>query len=127
VRRLAPIVALLVVAVAAGGCGGAADGGSTGTAPGPGASRPPVGAVARGCSDTDPAVSGLRATATTCAEARQVMLGWRASAACRPAAGASRSGCAARSYRCLATATDRGWSVSCAKPGRSIAFTVRRG
>lgn len=44
---------------------------------------------------------------------------------CEPPAGASRWGCSVGSYRCQGVVTDRGWSVSCAKPGRSIAFRVR--
>ena len=48
-----------------------------------------------------------------------------ASPDCRPPDGASRWGCSVGSYRCQGVVTDRGWSVSCAKPGRSIAFRVR--
>lgn len=44
---------------------------------------------------------------------------------CKPAEGASRWGCSVGSYRCQGVVTGRGWSVSCAKPGKSIAFTVR--
>jgi hypothetical protein len=32
-----------------------------------------------------------------------------------------------RGYRCIGTATDRGLAVSCSRPGRAVAFTVRRG
>lgn len=38
---------------------------------------------------------------------------------------ASRWGCRIGPYGCQAVVTDRGWSVSCAKAGRSVAFTVR--
>lgn len=44
---------------------------------------------------------------------------------CEPPKGASRWGCSVGAYRCQGVVTDRGWSVSCAKPGRSIAFRVR--
>jgi len=44
---------------------------------------------------------------------------------CRHPQGASRWGCPIGPYGCQAVVTDRGWSVSCSKPGRSVAFTVR--
>ena len=50
---------------------------------------------------------------------------WEATPDCKHPAGASRWGCSVGSYRCQAVVTDRGWSVDCAKPGRSIAFTVK--
>jgi hypothetical protein len=46
---------------------------------------------------------------------------------CERPRGASRWGCSVDSYRCQGVVTDRGWSVSCAKPGRSIAFRIPRG
>ncbi len=56
---------------------------------------------------------------------RQVRSAFLANPDCRPPEGASRWGCSVGSYRCQGVITDRGWSVSCAKPGRSIAFRVR--
>lgn len=52
---------------------------------------------------------------------------WLASPDCRRPAGASRWGCSVGPYRCQAVVTGRGWSVSCSKPGKSIAFRVRPG
>jgi hypothetical protein len=49
---------------------------------------------------------------------------WEATPDCRHPHGASRWGCSVGPYRCQAVVTGRGWSVDCAKPGRSIAFTV---
>jgi hypothetical protein len=46
---------------------------------------------------------------------------------CKPPQGASRWGCSIGSYRCQGVVVDRGWSVSCTKPGESIAFLIRRG
>jgi hypothetical protein len=46
---------------------------------------------------------------------------------CKPPSGASRWGCSVDSYRCQGVVVDRGWSVTCAKPGRSIAFRVDPG
>lgn len=128
-RRAAPLAVLALVAGLLLGCGGSSPESSTGGGAQShgGASTGPAGATARRCRSGEAGVTGLRATGTTCTEARHLMLGWTHSSACRPPQGASRSSCPALSYRCLATATDRGWSVSCAKPGRAIAFTARRG
>ncbi len=50
---------------------------------------------------------------------------WEHSSDCDRPPGASRWGCSIGSYRCQAVVVDRGWSVSCAKPGESIAFRVQ--
>jgi hypothetical protein len=66
---------------------------------------------------------------TTTAPARsaeqRVRAAWLANPDCRPPKGASRWGCSVGSFRCQGVVTDRGWSVSCSNPGRSIAFRVR--
>jgi hypothetical protein len=49
---------------------------------------------------------------------------WMSSPACGHPQGASRWGCSVGPYRCQAVVVDRGWAVDCAKPGRSISFTV---
>lgn len=127
-RRTAPLAVLALIAGLLLGCGGSSSESSTGgTQSHGGTSTGPAGATARDCNPGEAGVTGLTATGTTCTEARHLMLGWTHSSACRPPKGASRSSCPALSYRCLATATDRGWSVSCSKPGRAIAFTARRG
>jgi hypothetical protein len=54
----------------------------------------------------------------------RVQKAWERSPDCKRPAGASRWGCSIDSYRCQAVVVDRGWSVSCAKPGRSLAFRV---
>jgi hypothetical protein len=58
--------------------------------------------------------------------ARQVKADWERSPGCKRPRGASRWGCSVGSYRCQAVVVGRGWSVSCSKPGKSIAFIVRR-
>lgn len=75
-----------------------------------------------GCGD-----SSEEATTTAPAQSveQRVRAGFLANPACKPPEGASRWGCSVGSYRCQGVVTDRGWSVSCAKPGRSIAFRVR--
>ncbi|HET7416466.1 MAG TPA: hypothetical protein VFJ61_02410 [Solirubrobacterales bacterium] len=55
----------------------------------------------------------------------KVQTAWERASACEHPPGASRWGCSVGSYRCQGVVTDRGWSISCAKPGRSVAFTVR--
>lgn len=61
------------------------------------------------------------------APALEVRSAWERSPDCKHPRGASRWGCSVGPYRCQGVVTDRGWSISCAKPGRSIAFVVRRG
>ena len=51
---------------------------------------------------------------------------WEQSPDCDHPAGASRWGCSVGDYRCQAVVVDRGWSVSCARSGESVAFLVRR-
>ena len=38
----------------------------------------------------------------------------------------ARWGCSVGLLRCQAVVTDRGWSISCSEPGRSVAFVIRR-
>lgn len=56
----------------------------------------------------------------------KIRAAWERSPDCKHPRGASRWGCSVGAYRCQAVVTGRGWSVDCARPGRSIAFTVRR-
>lgn len=127
-RLATPLAVLALAAGLLAGCGGSSPESSTETGRArAGGQAAPAGAAARSCHAGEAGVEGLAATGATCTEARHVMLGWTHSGVCRPAAGASRASCRALSYVCLAAATGRGWSVSCSKPGRSIAFTVRRG
>ncbi|HEY6145271.1 MAG TPA: hypothetical protein VIV13_03265 [Solirubrobacterales bacterium] len=51
---------------------------------------------------------------------------WEHTSDCDRPPGASRWGCSIASYRCQAVVVERGWSVSCARPGESVAFIVRR-
>jgi len=60
------------------------------------------------------------------ASARDVQRAWEAQPSCMLPPGASRWGCSVGPYRCQAVVTGRGRSVSCARPGRSISFTVPR-
>lgn len=57
--------------------------------------------------------------------AQKVRTAWLKEPSCKPPKGASRWGCSAGSYRCQGVVTDRGWSISCSKPGRAIFFRIQ--
>ena len=133
-RFAAPIAIVCLAAALLGGCGGSSGSETGGPAPessggqatgsSSGASAP-AGAGAHACPIDATGTVGLRVTAISCGEGQKVVLAWRRGAGCRPAGGASQAGCSVRGYRCVATATDRGLSVDCARPGRSLAFTAK--
>jgi hypothetical protein len=128
--RLATALAIAALAAAPlAGCGSSSDGsdgaGST-AAPKAGGASAPAGAAAHACAIDAGGASGLRVTAVSCGKAQKTVLAWQKDAVCRPAAGGSEAGCTVAGYRCIATATDRGLTVSCARPGHSIAFTAQR-
>ncbi len=85
----------------------------------------PPGAVAQECETEAVDAADLTASAIGCGEAREVMFGWQRNDACS-AAGSSHSSCTIRGYRCFATRTQRGLSVGCSRPGRSLAFRIPR-
>jgi hypothetical protein len=124
-RLAAPIATVALAAALLGGCGGGSDESSSPTREGDAPSAP-LGAVAHSCETQAVDAGGLRATGVSCDRARGVMYGWQRDSRCTDAGAVSRSACTTRSYRCLATRTERGVAVSCSRPGRSIAFTVRR-
>lgn len=129
-RAATSLAGLAILAAALlGGCGGSSSEDSTGgsrPAPPANTSTAPAGATAHGCALSVAGIEGLRVTAVSCGEGQRLAGAWRRSEDCAPPGGASRSACTVRSFRCIATATDRGHSVSCAGKGRSIAFTARR-
>jgi hypothetical protein len=65
-------------------------------------------------------------TGVSCAKARAVVVSWAHDDGCAGSQGISHIACTVHSYRCIATRTERGLSVSCAGPGRSIAFISER-
>jgi hypothetical protein len=101
-RLLATLALLGLSAALLFGCGGSGD--STTSGPGGSQMMPHAGMGA--------AMARMRAS-------------WMSNPACRRPQGASRWSCSVGPYRCQAVVTDRGWSVDCAKPGRSIPFTVQ--
>jgi hypothetical protein len=77
-----------------------------------------------GCGDkeeTSTSEPAGRGDATT----QQIQLAWELNPSCERPPGASRWGCSVGAYRCQGVVVDRGWSISCAKPGRSISFRVK--
>ncbi len=131
--RLASLLATIVLTTALlAGCGGGSEeDGSRASKPevpqAKGAAEP-AGATAHECRGRAGTRARLRATGVPCSVAVGLTRAWERKAACVPAAGSSRAACEiGGGYRCLSLVTDRGVTVSCARPGRSIAFTVRRG
>jgi hypothetical protein len=58
--------------------------------------------------------------------AQRVQAAWERNPSCKPPQGASRWGCSVGPYRCQGVVVGRGWSVSCSKPDKSIAFLIPR-
>jgi hypothetical protein len=129
--RLASAIAIVALAAALlGGCGSSSEdssGAGSTTAPKASDSGAPAGASAQACVLNVDEASGLRVTAVSCGKGRKTAIAWQRDPSCRPAGGGSQAGCTVAGYRCIATATDRGLAVSCSRPGRSIAFTAKRG
>ncbi|HSS42695.1 MAG TPA: hypothetical protein VLK37_09140 [Solirubrobacterales bacterium] len=82
-------------------------------------------ALLAGCGDSGDGTTGAGSTDRTEAPAKETRAAFLAEPSCKRPPGASRWGCSIDSYRCQAVVTDRGWSVSCSRPGRSVAFIVR--
>jgi hypothetical protein len=82
--------------------------------------------LSAGCGSSGDGTSGSVSTDRAEAPAREVRADFLAEPSCKRPAGASRWGCSIDSYRCQGVVTDRGWSISCSQPGRSVAFILRR-
>jgi hypothetical protein len=82
-------------------------------------------ALLAGCGGSDDGTTGSVSTDRTESSAKEVRAAFLAEPSCRRPQGASRWGCSIESYRCQAVVVDRGWSVSCSRPGRSVSFLVR--
>ena len=131
-RLAAPLFVVALAAVLVAGCGGSSSGeestssAPTHAAPPASTASAPVGAAAKSCETQAAGAEALRATGVSCAQARLAMYGWRRRRSCSSPPGASRVSCSIGSYRCLGARTERGTAVSCSRPGRSIAFVVKR-
>ncbi len=87
----------------------------------------PAGASARSCTGGEAGIEGLRVTGIDCGDGQAVAAAWSSQGGCASPADSSRFSCSVRGYRCLGTVAEHGIAVSCARPGRSIAFLARRG
>jgi hypothetical protein len=125
--RLALPLAIFVLALALlSGCGSSEADDTSAPAPNPSGANAPAGASAHECGGEAGSASALRATGISCQEAKALAAAWARNEGCAPADGASRSSCKLEDdYVCLTATTDRGLAVSCARPGRSFAFTVK--
>jgi hypothetical protein len=73
---------------------------------------------------TTPDRAGTPPTSANPTSKAKLRAAWGGNPTCAHPQGASRWACSVDSYRCQAVVVGRGWAVDCAKPGRSIAFTV---
>jgi hypothetical protein len=128
---IAILLALLAIAVAAVGCGSSSDGTgeTTGTTNPPASTsttpeqqEAPTGVRAQVCAGSTAAGAKVRVTGVSCALGQEVVAGWYKNGSCFSPAGASRTSCKLGKFTCLGAVTDRGVAVTCAGPGRSIAF-----
>jgi hypothetical protein len=130
-RLATPLAIVALAAALLAGCGSSSHGGSDAAsstaAPKAGGSGAPAGASARACVIDAAGASALRVTGVSCGTGQKTATAWQRDASCKPARGGSEAGCTVGAYRCIATATDRGLAVSCARRGHSIAFTAKRG
>jgi hypothetical protein len=133
---LTALATFVALAVLIAGCGSDGSGSgygsrdSTGDPPTATATTPeaPPGASVRTCEGTVAGTGELRVTGIGCEAGRGVVAAWAGKPSCAAPAGASRFSCAlADGYRCTAAAAGQGIAVSCAHPGASVAFVVRRG
>jgi hypothetical protein len=132
-RGLTILLAVLALAVAAAGCGSSSDEttgtsettvppASTLTTPG---QEAPIGVRAKSC-EGGGSGGGIRVTGVPCALGRLLVSGWYKNDACAAPKGASRTSCKLGLFTCLGAVTDRGVAVTCAAPGRSVAFIGRK-
>jgi hypothetical protein len=83
-------------------------------------------ALLAGCGDSGGKTTAPATTDQAQPTAETMRAAFLAEPSCKRPPGASRWGCSVDPYRCQAVVTDRGWSVSCARPGRSVDFVIRR-
>ena len=115
---------LLLLALAAFVVAGCGSDDESDTQPPAATSSAPPGAAVENCRATTVAgTSQLHVTDVSCQTGRAIVAGWAKSNAC--SAGSSHPACTVRGYRCIASRTDAGLSVNCARPGRSISFLAK--
>lgn len=122
-KLAATLAGLVLAGTLLGACGSDEEQGTRST--GSGQLGAPPGARVQGCPARIGAATHVRATGLHCPQAVQAIQRW-VQFDCLPTGGESRAGCEVKPFRCITVASGRGYSVSCAARGRSIAFTVPR-
>lgn len=126
--RLSSLVVVIVAVFVAVGCGSSGSSGTGGGHPNATAATPaaPPGASVRPCEEAVAGIGSVRVTGIDCDAGEAVVRVWARKPGCSSPARSSRFSCTVqRGYRCLGAATERGISVSCSRPGSSIAFVAR--
>jgi hypothetical protein len=125
-RGLTILLLALALAVAAAGCGSSSDE-TTGTTSTTLEKKQeaPVSVRADRCGEGATAGGEVRVTGVSCELGRSLVAGWYKDGACSAPQGASRTSCRLGEFICLGAVTDRGVAVTCAAPGRSVAFIGR--
>jgi hypothetical protein len=131
-NTIALVALAIAVAMAAAGCGSSSDdttsAGETTTPPASTPTTPgqeaPIGVRAKTC-DGAGSSGEVRVTGVSCELGRSLVAGWYKNGDCAAPEGASRKSCRLGRFICLGAVTDRGVAVTCAAPGRSVAFIGR--
>lgn len=123
------LAALVVLALA--GCGSSGETTQTGSGGPPAAASTapepaPAGVRAKSCGAAAGTVGAVRVTGLSCGSGRAAVAAWNGMAECVPAAGESHSSCRVGKLVCIGAVAGRGLAVTCAGPGRSVAFVHRR-
>ncbi len=127
-RATALLACCLAIAMAVSACSSSSDGtegGATGAASESGGGGAPAGVRARSCGSVSGA-GQVRVTGVGCALGRQLVAGWHKDPMCFSPTGASRTSCRLGDFTCLGATTDAGIAVTCAAPGRSVAFVAQK-
>jgi hypothetical protein len=82
--------------------------------------------VLAGCGDSSEEATTAPGADQDGAAIAKVRLAFERDPGCKRPQGASRWGCSVGAYRCQGVVSGRGWSISCAKPGGSLGFTIPR-
>jgi hypothetical protein len=135
---IAILLAVLALAATGAGCGSSSDGtsdtspetqgnppASTSTTPEKG-QEAPVGVRAERCGEGATSGGEVRVTGVSCEFGRSLVAGWYKNSACSGPKGTSRTSCKLGRFTCLGAVTDRGIAVTCAGPGRSVAFIGKK-
>ena len=82
-------------------------------------------ALLAGCGDSSEETTAPPSVDGGAISAKELREDWERNPDCRRPPGASRWGCSVGQFRCQGVVSDRGWTISCSKPGQSVAFRVR--